>query len=328
MPISLFKLTSIYIGSIFLSEMPFSNNQMVNTRSGGGQDVPPVVRVHIANQQNAVPPPPPNPAMDPATQQFFVAQMQLIQNLTATVQNIQAQQNHPQPPPPPLLSPRDKHKEFMSHRPPTYSHSTDPLDADDWLKTVTKKLERAQCNDREMVLYTFGYLEGLAFDWWDAYTAAHPAPNTITWQQFRDAFRAHHIPDGVLTLKQREFLALKQGNMSMNEYLDKFTQLSRYALDEVNTDPKRQERFLDGLIGPLNYQLQSHTFPDFATLLNKEIGLENKRKELGEQKRKFQSQGQSSSNTRPRYSFPQNPQFRSGGQSGKYPQNMQLQRSF
>jgi hypothetical protein len=31
----------------------------------------------------------------------------------------------------------------MSHHPPTYSHSTDPLDADDWLKTVTKKLERA-----------------------------------------------------------------------------------------------------------------------------------------------------------------------------------------
>jgi hypothetical protein len=56
--------------------------------------------------------------MDPATQQFFAAQMQLIQNLTAAVQNIQAQQNQPQPPPPPP-APRDKHKEFMSHHPPT-----------------------------------------------------------------------------------------------------------------------------------------------------------------------------------------------------------------
>jgi hypothetical protein len=48
--------------------------------------------------------------------------------------------------------------------------------------------------------------------------------------------------------------------MSVNEYLDKFTQLSRYAPDDVNTDPKRQERFLDGLIEPLNYQLQIY-FP-------------------------------------------------------------------
>jgi hypothetical protein len=30
--------------------------------------------------------------MDPATQQFPSAQLQLIQNLTATIQNIQAQQ--------------------------------------------------------------------------------------------------------------------------------------------------------------------------------------------------------------------------------------------
>jgi hypothetical protein len=101
----------------------------------------------------------------------------------------------------------------------------------------------------------------------------------------------HHIPSGVIKIKQREFLSLKQGNMSVNEYLDKFTQLSRYASDEVNTDPKRQECFMDSLIGPLNYQLQSHSFPDFATLLNKAIGLEDKLVELGEQKRKFQSRG-------------------------------------
>jgi hypothetical protein len=104
-----------------------------------------------------------------------------------------------------------------------------------------------------MVLYTIGCLEGLTAEWWDAYTVAHVVPNTITWQEFRDSFRAHHIPSGVNKLKQREFLTLKQGNMSVNEYLDKFTQLSRYAPDEVNTDPKRQECFLDSLIWSLNY---------------------------------------------------------------------------
>jgi hypothetical protein len=61
---------------------------MVNTRSGAGPDIPPVIRAHIANQQNQVPPPPQGLAMDPAMQQFFMTQMQLIQNLTATVQNL------------------------------------------------------------------------------------------------------------------------------------------------------------------------------------------------------------------------------------------------
>jgi hypothetical protein len=114
-----------------------------------------------------------------------------------------------------------------------------------------------------------GCLEGLASEWWSAYTVAHAAPNIITWQEFRNSFRAHHIPPCVLKFKQREFLALKQGNMSVNEYLGKFTQLSLYAPDQVNTNPKRQERFTDSLIGPLNYQRQSHSFPNFAILLNK-----------------------------------------------------------
>jgi hypothetical protein len=98
-----------------------------------------VIRANIANQKNPAPTPPVNQAMDSTMQQFFEAQMQLIQNLTNTVQNMQAQQNQPpQLAPPP---PRDRHKEFMSHNPPTYSHSTDLLDADDWLKTIPKKLE-------------------------------------------------------------------------------------------------------------------------------------------------------------------------------------------
>jgi hypothetical protein len=54
-----------------------------------------VICAHIANQQNQAPPPLVNQAMDPTMQQLFVAQMQLIQNLTNTVQQMQAQQNQP-----------------------------------------------------------------------------------------------------------------------------------------------------------------------------------------------------------------------------------------
>jgi hypothetical protein len=115
-----------------------------------------------------------------------------------------------------------------------------------------------------------------------------------------------------MTLKKKEFLSLTQGNMTVSEYRDRFTQLSRYAPEEVDTDEKRQERFLEGLIGPLNYQLQSHTFPNFQILLNKAIGLESKRK----------FQGQSSRNTRPNNA--QGSQFRSGNQGGN---NYQVQRS-
>ena len=104
----------------------------------------------------------------------------------------------------------------MSHHPPTYSHSVDPLDADDWLKVISKKLEITQCNDCEKVLYALGCLEGSAADWWNAYTTAHANVDAITWEEFRNGFHEHHVPAGVIKLKQKEFLALKQGNMSVS----------------------------------------------------------------------------------------------------------------
>lgn len=84
----------------------------------------------------------------------------------------------------------------------------------------------------------------------------------------------------------KEFISLTQGNILISEYQDRFTHLSHYALEEVDIDEKHQERFLEGLIGPLNYQMQSHNFPNFNTLLNKAIGLDSKRKELTDHKRK------------------------------------------
>jgi hypothetical protein len=44
-----------------------------------------------------------------------------------------------------------------------------------------------------------------------------------------------------MKLKKKEFLSLTQGNMTVSEYRDRFTQLSRYAPEEVDKDEKRQE---------------------------------------------------------------------------------------
>jgi hypothetical protein len=43
--------------------------------------------------------------------------------------------------------------------------------------------------------------------------------------------------------------------MSVSEYRDKFIQLSRYAPEEVAEDERKQEHFIEGLNGPLQYAL-------------------------------------------------------------------------
>jgi hypothetical protein len=82
---------------------------MVNTRSGSGVDQPPVTRIGRASSSGSAQ----QGQMDPAMQQSFQTQTQLLANLANTVANLQAQVNNP-PQPPQQQAPMNKHREFMS----------------------------------------------------------------------------------------------------------------------------------------------------------------------------------------------------------------------
>jgi hypothetical protein len=208
-----------------------------------------------APQEEAVPqqhlPPPP-----PITiEQMFLMQTQAVQAIGQTLAAMQQVQQQPPPPQPHVQVqmpqvPRDKRTKFMRGYPPVFAHSADPMDAEDWLRTVERELHTAQCNDREKVLYGPRQLRGVAQSWWESYLATHSNPEAITWEEFRDNFCGYHVPEGLMIVRKEEFLALKQGPLSVSEYMDKFMQLSRYAPEDVNTDAKRQYRFLRGLVDP------------------------------------------------------------------------------
>jgi hypothetical protein len=137
------------------------------------------------------------------------------------------------------------------------------MDLDDWLKSVEKNLLVVQCNNHEKVLLTFHQLLGPAADWWDAYVETHEEPESINWPEFIAAFCAHHVPQGVIKLKTKEFHDLKQGSMSVNEYITRFIQLSCYDPNEVDTNEKKHECFLNGMKDGLDYALEAHDFVNF-----------------------------------------------------------------
>jgi hypothetical protein len=90
----------------------------------------------------------------------------------------------------------------------------------------------------------------------------------------------------VIKLKKMEFQDLKQGSMSMNQYITMFTQLSPYASHEDDTDEKKQECFLNGLNDGLAYALEARDFENFQGMVNKALVLENHRGVM-ERKRKL-----------------------------------------
>jgi hypothetical protein len=153
------------------------------------------------------------------------------------------------------------------------------------------------------VLLASHQLSGPAADWWDAYVEAHEEPDSINWSEFRAASCAHHVPQGVIKLKKKEFQDLKYGSMSMNEYVTKFTQLSRYAPHEVNTDEKKEEYFLNDLNDKLANALEARDFKTFQGMVNRALELENRRGMI-ELKHKLVRQHQPGSSSRPRVATP------------------------
>jgi hypothetical protein len=65
--------------------------------------------------------------------------------------------------------------------------------------------------------------------------------------------------------------------MTVSEYITRFTQLSRDAPNDLDTDEKKQECFLNGLEDGLAYTLEARDFKNFQTMVDKALVLENRR---------------------------------------------------
>ena len=197
-------------------------------------------------------------------------------------------------------------QDFIRLNPTIYRSSTQPLDADDWLRDITYEMESADVAPASYVTFASFFLKGHAAQWWDSHRRTLPAGTIITWPDFQAAFRARFIPQGVMDRKKREFRNLTQGNKTVEAYQREFLDLSRYAEEDIATDARRQEKFRDGLQADIKLALLVHDFADFATLVNKAINVETGLQEYQSSHRRNRDTGSSSGLPRrsARYGFP------------------------
>src|ERR1043165_5010058 len=134
-------------------------------------------------------------------------------------------------------------QDFILLNPPVFRCSSKPLEADDWLCSIERKLETAHVAPGDRVIFAAYFLEGAALQWWENFVAMQPVGHVVNWQEFCDDFRGYHIPDQLMERKREEFCNLTQGKMTVDEYRTEFTRLARYAQEVVSTDAKKQEMF-------------------------------------------------------------------------------------
>jgi hypothetical protein len=99
-----------------------------------------------------------------------------------------------------------------------------------------------------------------------------------------------------MATKLEEFLALRQGDQPVMQYVGRFNHLSQYAIEYVNTDAKKKRCFMRGLNTKLQTMMTTCTNTTYHEAVNIAIACEEKNRQHKEAiKKKNVSSGSSGS---------------------------------
>ena len=112
---------------------------------------------------------------------------------------------------------------------------------------VEKVLEAMEItSDTTRIRLAAFQLEGEAQVWWNWAKTSRDL-EAMTWAEFHDLFMGKYFSATTRHVKAQEFLELKQGDMTVIEYVVRFTELARFSDDYVATDLAKVRRFENGL---------------------------------------------------------------------------------
>ncbi|CAA0827953.1 Unknown protein, partial [Striga hermonthica] len=139
--------------------------------------------------------------------------------------------------------------QFRDYHPEMFSGQGDPRLVDEWIQGLEIIFEVMDCPDRYRVICAQIQMTGDARLWWNAYWEMHPGEKeNCTWDRFKEILREKFYPAYYRADLEHQFLALRQGTRSVDEYECEFTQLGFFVLELLGLEEKRSRRFIDGLL--------------------------------------------------------------------------------
>ena len=129
-------------------------------------------------------------------------------------------------------------RDFLQLNPRSFDSTPEPLDADDWVRDVNRMLNTAGVTLGDKVRFATHLLKGGSAAWWENFLEMCPAKANVTWEEFVEAFRSHHIPEGLMDRMKEKFCNLVQGNRDVVGYSIEFARLARYAGEKFPLTPR------------------------------------------------------------------------------------------
>ncbi|KAL0434103.1 UNVERIFIED_CONTAM: hypothetical protein Slati_2744600 [Sesamum latifolium] len=114
--------------------------------------------------------------------------------------------------------------------------TTDPAEAEEWLKNTKRVLDRFECTPEQRLRYVVSLFEIDALDWWETVLGNKNRPITLTWNDFLKEFDDKYTLLVYRNRKKVEFLELKQNELSVAALRAEETSLERSS-----TEAKRKK---------------------------------------------------------------------------------------
>ena len=96
----------------------------------------------------------------------------------------------------------------------------------------------------------------------------------MTWDDFRRLFMGKYFPASARHAKSREFLELRQGTITVLEYVARFTKLACFGDDYVATDATKVRKFKDGLKLSIRAKIVGLNLQDMDSMVSKALIIE------------------------------------------------------
>ena len=144
-------------------------------------------------------------------------------------------------------------------------------------------------------LLAFWALKDEALIWWETVTEENLEGN-ITWDRFKEIFRERFIPPEATEGLYDEFYNLKQGDMTIQEYQNKFNEFSCFSLELIQDPVRKNLRFIKGLQKKYEGRVLVHANLPFSKMIqmayryeynDKQHGWEDEEEGSSISKRKF-----------------------------------------
>ncbi|KAK9159932.1 hypothetical protein Syun_006273 [Stephania yunnanensis] len=136
-------------------------------------------------------------------------------------------------------------REFMKFQPGYFYGGGDPEAGGKWIVSHERFHKLMRNDDRVQARLSGACLRGNAAVWWMTYLDIHPEP--ATWAEFRELFYDEFIPMPVRLRLREDFLALRQGNRSLMQYMEQDRYLLRFSMDVAGTETLQIYYFVRGV---------------------------------------------------------------------------------